>query len=76
MTTGMLGTEDDRGVKLIGSLPIRQANHEAQAEDTVRWFRSLSKQEKRFHILFYALAALTGILIVQLIWQIAILTVR
>ena len=40
------------------------------------WFHSLTAPEKRFHILFYALAGLTGLLVVQLIWQIAVLTAQ
>ena len=38
------------------------------------WFQTLSRAEKRFHILFYALAGLTGLLLVQLVWQIAAAT--
>ena len=43
-------------------------------EEHENWFHLLTKQEKRFHILFYALAGLTGILVIQLVWQIAVLT--
>lgn len=38
------------------------------------WFQSLTRAEKRFHVLFYALAGLTGLLVVQLVWQIAAAT--
>lgn len=48
----------------------------AEEEGHDRWFHSLTSSEKRFHVLFYALAGLTGILVVQLIWQIAVLTAR
>jgi hypothetical protein len=37
-------------------------------------FESLTAAQKRFHILFYITACLTGILLVQFVWQIAILT--
>lgn len=46
------------------------------AEQTVEHgFRSLNFSQKRFHVLFYMTAALTGVLIVQTLWQIAILTI-
>lgn len=41
-----------------------------------RSFASMSRAEKRFHILFYITAGATGLVLVQLIWQIAILTAR
>ena len=74
MTTGMIGTNDDSQTKAFESLEIQEPDIEA--EHTVNWFGSLNKQEQRFHILFYALAGLTGILVVQLIWQIAVLTTQ
>jgi hypothetical protein len=37
-------------------------------------FRSLNPAQKRYHVLFYLTAGLTGILIVQFIWQVAVLT--
>ena len=39
-------------------------------------FRSMTGQQKRFHIFFYTLAVLTGLVIVQFIWQIAVLTAQ
>lgn len=44
------------------------------SDEPQHWFSTLNRSQKRFHILFYALAALTGILIVQFVWQIAVLT--
>ncbi|MCI0565306.1 MAG: hypothetical protein MN733_43125 [Nitrososphaera sp.] len=35
----------------------------------------MTTAQKRFHVLFYLTAGLTGILIVQTLWQIAILTI-
>lgn len=37
-------------------------------------FRSLAPAQKRYHILFYITAGLTGILIIQFIWQVAVVT--
>ena len=38
-------------------------------------FGSMSMAQKRFHILFYTLAAVTGLVTVQLVWQVAELTI-
>lgn len=46
------------------------------AEEREEGFASLTFAEKRFHIMFYALAGITGLVLVQLIWQIAVLTSR
>lgn len=50
----------------------------AQVEETTETgefrFSELTPKQKRFHLLFYTLAGLTGLVVVQLIWQIAILT--
>ena len=46
------------------------------AQDEVKpGFTSLTHQ-KRFHALFYTLAAMTGILVVQVLWQIAVFTAQ
>jgi hypothetical protein len=39
-------------------------------------FRMMTGAQKRFHIIFYTLASLTGMVIVQIIWQIAVLTAK
>ena len=39
-------------------------------------FRDLTTKEKRFHMLFYTLASLTGLVVVQVIWQIAVITAK
>jgi hypothetical protein len=39
-------------------------------------FHSMTPGQKRFHVIFYTLAVLTGMLIVQVIWQIAWLTAK
>jgi hypothetical protein len=73
MTAEMLDTNEN--AKLIATPDARQENRGVEDEHA-SWFHSLSKEQKRFHILFYALAGLTGILVVQLIWQIAVLTAQ
>jgi hypothetical protein len=70
MTAEMIDTKTPKKIQT-------PETHEDSSIDThgvESWFHSLSKTEKRFHILFYSLAGLTGILVVQLIWQIAVLT--
>ena len=69
MTAEMIETKSPKGIE---NAQIREDSLESQATES--WFHSLTKQEKRFHVLFYALAGLTGILVVQLIWQVAVLT--
>ena len=71
MTTGMLDTNQTR---VIATPDVRDENLDVDGHAGL--FQSLSKEQKRFHILFYALAGLTGILAVQLIWQIAVLTAQ
>ena len=66
----MIETNDSTQLKPTEPQIAEEGDHGAS------WFESLTKQEKRFHILFYALAGLTGILIVQLIWQIAVMTAK
>jgi hypothetical protein len=74
MTAEMLDTNDETRIKSIQTPDAREQDLGLGEHES--WFASLSKQEKRFHILFYALAGLTGILVVQLIWQIAVLTAQ
>ena len=50
-----------------------QNSNNEQAE---RGFGSLSRHEKRFHILFYILVGVTALIVFQVIWQIAELTAR
>lgn len=73
MTAEMIDTKTPKNIE---TPDIREETpvHEQGLHDAGGWFHSLNKSEKRFHILFYALASLTGILVVQLIWQIAVLT--
>jgi hypothetical protein len=68
MTAEMIETKTPKSIE-TPETEIRQEHVESES-----WFHSLSRAEKRFHVLFYSLAGLTGILIVQLIWQIAVLT--
>lgn len=49
---------------------------EGEAPQNDGSFRSMTGAQKRFHIIFYTLAAMTGTLVVQVIWQIAVLTAR
>jgi len=49
---------------------VFEANEEIQEES----FASMSRAQKRFHILFYITAGTAGLVLVQLIWQIAVLT--
>jgi len=72
MTAEMLDTNEQS--KVITAPDAQEQN--LGAEEHASWFHSLSKEQKRFHVLFYALAGLTGILVVQLIWQIAVLTAQ
>lgn len=53
-----------------------QEDEALPAEEIVQGgFHSMSHAQKRFHVLFYMTAGLTGILIVQTLWQIAVLTI-
>ena len=72
MMADMINTNQDPNKQVITPEPQQALNDDAEQG---RWFHALSGAEKRFHILFYALACLTGILIVQVIWQVAVLTV-
>ena len=47
-----------------------------EGESQEGFFHLLSPAQKRFYVLFYLTASLTGLAIVQLIWQIAVLTSR
>lgn len=49
---------------------------EVESEENNGSFRMMTGAQKRFHIIFYALAVTTGMLVVQVIWQIAVLTAR
>lgn len=48
---------------------------EESTESVEKGFKS-AKEQKRFYALFYVLAGVTGLVVVQLIWQIAVLTAR
>lgn len=39
-------------------------------------FAGLTVRQKCFQVMFYALSALTSVLVVQVIWQIAVLTAK
>ena len=71
MSNNLSDTTEDIAV---GTTEIENLESELQGHDS--WFQTLSRAEKRFHILFYALAGLTGLLVVQLVWQIASITAR
>ena len=46
------------------------------AQETELTFRSMTAAQKRFHLIFYTLASLTGLVIVQVIWQVAVATAK
>jgi hypothetical protein len=47
---------------------------EVEPCDSAADFRSMTAAEKRFHWMFYTLTVFTAIVVVQLIWDIAVLT--
>jgi hypothetical protein len=49
---------------------------EQQEPPAQKNFQSMTVPQKRFHIILYTLAALTGLVVVQVIWQIAELTIQ
>lgn len=78
MTAGMIDTNQNTNPDSVkmAEIPEAQQNQSPEPHEDGHWFHSLSTSEKRFHVLFYFLAGLTGILVVQVIWQIAVLTAR
>jgi hypothetical protein len=74
-------SESSTEVVKIEEIEVKKANpsdiqltaqEEADFDDLVdSWFVRLTAAEKRFHVCFYALGGLTGILLIQLIWQLA-----
>ena len=75
MTADMLDANEDP-IKSTATPPAVPTPELEDEQETSHWFQSLNAAEKRFHVLFYLLAGLTGILVVQVIWQIAVVTAR